>query len=37
VPLDDYPRLIAVTDACNELEAFMQAAPEQHDSAFPRT
>ncbi|NIA26719.1 MAG: maleylacetoacetate isomerase [Desulfobulbaceae bacterium] len=29
VPLDDFPRLVAVTDACNELEAFMQAAPEQ--------
>jgi glutathione S-transferase len=29
VPLDDYPRLIAVTDACNNLEAFIQAAPEQ--------
>jgi len=29
VPLDDYPRLVAVTDACNELEAFIQAAPEQ--------
>jgi maleylacetoacetate isomerase/maleylpyruvate isomerase len=37
VALDDYPQLIAVTDACNELEAFMQAAPEQHNSAFPRT
>ena len=29
VALDDFPRLIAVTDACNALEAFMQAAPEQ--------
>ena len=29
VPLDDYPRLIAITDACNELEAFIQASPEQ--------
>ncbi|MDX2411063.1 MAG: maleylacetoacetate isomerase [Woeseiaceae bacterium] len=29
VPLDDYPRLIAVTDACNNLEAFIQAAPEK--------
>ena len=36
VPLDDYPRLVAITDACNELEAFRQAAPEQHDPAFPR-
>jgi len=29
VPLDDFPRLVAVTDACNELDAFRQAAPEQ--------
>jgi len=29
VPLDRFPRLIAVTDACNELEAFIRAAPEQ--------
>jgi maleylacetoacetate isomerase len=29
VPLDDYPRLVAITDACNELEAFKQAAPER--------
>lgn len=29
VPLDNYPRLIAVTDACNKLESFRQAAPEQ--------
>jgi maleylacetoacetate isomerase len=29
VPLDDYPRLIAVTDACNNREAFIQAAPEK--------
>ena len=29
VPLDDYPRLIAITDACNQLEAFIQAAPEK--------
>ncbi len=29
VSLDDYPRLVAVTDACNELDAFIQAAPEQ--------
>lgn len=31
VPLDDFPRLTAITDACNELEAFKQAAPEQHE------
>jgi maleylacetoacetate isomerase len=29
VPLDDYPRLITVTNACDELEAFIKAAPEQ--------
>lgn len=28
VPLDEYPRLVAITDACNELEAFIDAAPE---------
>ena len=28
VPLDDFPRLIAVTDACNERPAFADAAPE---------
>ena len=28
VPLDDYPRLVAVADACNELPAFRDAAPE---------
>ena len=28
VPLDEYPRLVAVTDACNELKAFIDAAPE---------
>jgi len=28
VPLDDYPRLVAVTEACNRLEAFIQASPE---------
>jgi maleylacetoacetate isomerase len=29
VPLDDYPRLVSITDACNKLDAFIQAAPEQ--------
>ena len=29
VPLDDFPRLVAITDACNELDAFIQAAPEK--------
>jgi len=27
VPLDDYPRLVAAVDHCNELEAFKNAAP----------
>jgi maleylacetoacetate isomerase len=34
VPLDEFPRLVAVTDTCNELPAFIDAAPEnQPDSA----
>ena len=28
VPLGEYPRLVAITDACNDLQAFMDAAPE---------
>jgi len=28
LPLDEYPRLVAVVDACNELQAFRDAAPE---------
>ena len=28
VPLGEYPRLVAVTDACNDLQAFIDAAPE---------
>lgn len=28
IPLDEYPRLVAVVDACNELQAFIDAAPE---------
>jgi maleylacetoacetate isomerase len=28
VPVDDYPRLVAITDTCNELSAFIDAAPE---------
>ena len=28
VPLDEFPRLVAVVDACNELPAFIDAAPE---------
>jgi maleylacetoacetate isomerase len=34
VPLDEFPRLVSVVDACNELQAFIDAAPEnQPDSA----
>lgn len=33
VPLEDFPKLIAATDACNELEAFEKAAPEQQPDA----
>jgi maleylacetoacetate isomerase len=29
VSLDDFPRLIAVTEACNRLEPFRRASPEQ--------
>jgi maleylacetoacetate isomerase len=29
VPLDEFPRLVAVADACNELQAFIDAAPEK--------
>lgn len=33
VPLDECPRLVSVVDACNELQAFIDAAPEnQPDS-----
>jgi maleylpyruvate isomerase len=33
VPLDEFPRLVSVVDACNELQAFIDAAPEnQPDS-----
>ena len=28
VPLDEFPRLVAVADACNEVQAFQDAAPE---------
>ena len=34
VPLDEYPRLVAVADACNELQAFIDAAPENQPD-FP--
>ncbi len=33
VPSGDFPKLVAVTDACNELEAFKKAAPEQQPDA----
>jgi maleylpyruvate isomerase len=33
VPLDEFPRLVSVVDACNELQPFIDAAPEnQPDS-----
>jgi len=33
VPLDEYPRLVAVVDACNELQPFIDAAPENQPDA----
>ena len=33
VPLDDFPRLVAAVDACNELTAFQDAAPEAQSDA----
>lgn len=34
VPLDDFPQLVRIVDACNELSAFKKAAPElQPDAA----
>lgn len=33
VPLDDFPRLVAAVDACNELAAFRDAAPEAQSDA----
>ena len=33
VPLDEFPRLVAVTDACNELPAFIDAAPENQPNS----
>jgi maleylacetoacetate isomerase len=36
VPLDEYPRLVAIAVACNELQAFIDAAPEnQPDLPLP--
>lgn len=33
VPLGRFPKLVAITDACNELSAFRKAAPEQQPDA----
>jgi len=33
VPLENFPKLVAATDACNELSAFKKAAPEQQPDA----
>ena len=33
VPLDDFPKLVAATDACNELAAFRDAVPEAQPDA----
>lgn len=33
VPLDDFPKLVAATDTCNELTAFQDAAPEAQSDA----
>lgn len=35
VPLDAYPRLVAVADACNALEAFARAAPDANAPPAP--
>ncbi len=35
VPVDNYPTLCAIVDACNELEAFKKAAPESQPDAKP--
>lgn len=33
VPMDDYPTIMRIHEACNELEAFQRAAPEMQDDA----
>ena len=33
VSLDEFPKLVAITDRCNELPAFKKAAPEQQSDA----
>lgn len=35
VPLDEYPKLVAIVDRCNELPAFRDAAPENQPDANP--
>jgi len=35
VPLDEYPRLVAVADACNEMQAFIDAMPENQPDWAP--
>jgi len=35
VPLDEYPRLVAVADACNEMQAFIDAMPENQPDCAP--
>jgi maleylacetoacetate isomerase len=34
VPLDDFPKLVAIVDVCNELQAFRDAAPEAQVDAI---
>lgn len=34
VPLDEFPTLVRITDACNELDAFQDAAPECQPDAI---
>ncbi len=36
VPLDEYPRLVAVVDACSELQAFIDATPENQPDAIQK-
>ncbi len=33
VPLDDFPKLVRIVDACNELNAFKEAAPDRQPDA----
>jgi maleylacetoacetate isomerase len=34
VSLSDYPRLVAIADACDEMESFKQASPEQQTDSI---